>query len=114
MNESACQFCNLISNLSDERQKLKIVYETDSVLAFHAIRPFSEAHIIIISKQHIVNILELSENDKELSFDLLSATKVAAQEIIAQKGACQVAMYLGSFQEVNHLHYHVGYDSKSN
>ena len=114
MNQSGCEFCNLVSNLSSVRQKLKIVYETDNVLAFHSLRPISEVHIIVISKRHISSILELNEADNELSLDIMSAMKIAAKEVISLKGACKVIMHLGSFQEAKHLHYHVVYDSKNN
>ena len=95
MGETKCQFCDLILNLSNERQNLKIVYETDNVLAFHSLRPFSEVHVVVISKWHITSILELSEADDKLSLDLMSAMKIASQEVIALKGACKVTMYLG-------------------
>jgi histidine triad (HIT) family protein len=111
MNAQECPFCNLVSNLASERDMLKIVYESDNVLAFHATQPYAEVHIIIISKQHKPTIFDLSDSDSDLKLELLSAIRIASEEIIKQKGACKVEMYLGSFQQVQHLHCHVIYDS---
>ncbi|QNU66687.1 HIT domain-containing protein [Ruminiclostridium herbifermentans] len=111
MNEQECPFCKLVSNMSYERDMLKIVYESDNVLAFHATKPYAEVHIIIISKKHIPTIFDLSDSDSQLKLEILSAIRIASEEIINQKGACKVEMYLGSFQQVQHLHCHVIYDS---
>jgi histidine triad (HIT) family protein len=111
MSDPKCVFCKLVSNLASERDRLKIVYESDSVLAFHSNMPYSEVHIVIISKQHIPTIFDLCDTDRELKLEILSVVKTASQEIISQKGACKVEMYLGSFQQVQHLHCHVIYDS---
>lgn len=111
MTNQECPFCKLVSNLPSERDKLKIVYESDKVLAFHSNKPYAEVHIVIISKQHIPTIFDLSDTDSELELEILSAVKIASKEIISLKGACKVEMYLGSFQQVQHLHCHVIYDS---
>jgi histidine triad (HIT) family protein len=110
MLDKECGLCKLVSSLPEDKEKLKIVYETDKVLAFHSTRPFAEVHIIIISKEHIPTIFDLSEDDRELKLEMLSAVKVASQEIIKEKGACKVEMYLGEFQQAKHLHCHVIYD----
>lgn len=105
-----CVFCKLISNLYAEREKLRIVYESDNVIAFHATQPFAETHIIIISKRHIPTIFDLSDSDNDLKLEMLKAVSIASQEVIALKGACKVEMYLGTLQWVKHLHCHVIYD----
>lgn len=111
MTNQECFFCKLVSNLTSEREKLKIVYESDNILAFHSTKPYAEVHIVVISKQHIPTIFDLCETDSELKLEFLSAIRIASEEIISQKGACKVEMYLGSFQQVQHLHCHVIYNS---
>lgn len=111
MSEHQCGFCKLVSDLSVEREKLNIVYESDRVLAFHSTMPYAEVHIIIISKRHIPTIFDMSNEDDELKLEFLSAIKIASQEVIKLKGACKVEMYLGAFQQMQHLHCHVIYDS---
>ncbi|MDF2944645.1 MAG: family hydrolase [Herbinix sp.] len=111
MNDYQCGFCKLVSNLPLEREKLKIVYESDSVLAFHSTMPYAETHIVIISKRHIPSIFDLHNEDNELKLEILSVIKIASQEVILLKGACKVELYLGAFQQMQHLHCHVIYDS---
>lgn len=111
MDVLECGFCKLVSNLSSERDNLKIVYESDSVLAFHSTKPFAEVHIVIISKRHIPSIFDLRDEDDDLKLEIMSAIKIASQEVINLKGACKLEMYLGAFQQMQHLHCHVIYDS---
>ena len=112
MVDNECSFCTLISNLETERSKLKIVYETDNVLAFHSVKPYAETHIVIISKKHIPTIFDLDNNDNQLKLEMLDAINIASREIIDIKGACKVEMYLGELQWVKHIHCHVIFDPK--
>jgi histidine triad (HIT) family protein len=111
MHDPECGFCKLVTNLSAERNQLKIVYESDRVIAFHSTMPFAEVHIVIISKQHIPTIFDMCNEDVELKIEILSAIQIASQEVINLKGACKVEMYLGTFQQIQHMHCHVIYDS---
>lgn len=111
IDNTNCGFCNKITNLPLQRESLNIVYETEHVLAFHSTKPFAEVHIIIITKQHIPTIFDMNHNDDKLQLELLSAVKIASQEVIKLKGACKVEMYLGSFQQMQHVHCHVIYDA---
>ena len=111
MQNCECGLCNLVDDLSTNRENYTIVYESESVIAMYSTRPFAEVHIIIFSKRHIPTIFDLSQEDNELKLELLSAVRIASEEIIRQKGACKVEMYLGAFQQAKHLHCHVIYDS---
>ena len=111
MNETNCPFCSQVANLTFEKDQFNIVYESELVLAFHSTRPFAEVHIIVISKQHIPTIFDLGNDTNELKLELFKAISLASQEVIRLKGACKVEMYLGDFQQVQHLHCHVIYDS---
>jgi histidine triad (HIT) family protein len=111
MHELECGFCKLVSNLPTQHDQLKIIYESDNVIAFHSTMPFAEVHIVIITKRHIPTIFDLNVEDDELKLEFLSVIKIASQEVINLKGACKVEMYLGDFQQVKHLHCHVIYDS---
>ncbi len=111
MSEQDCVFCEMLDNLPIERDKLKIVYESDNALAFHATKPFAETHIIVISKRHIPTIFDLTEDDNELKLEMLKAVNIAAQEVIRLNGSCRTEMYLGALQWVKHIHCHVIYDS---
>lgn len=105
-----CPMCSTILNLEEARKNLKIVYESEYVLAFHSTRPFAEVHVVIISKKHIPTIFDLSNEDADIIIDMNKAITMASKEVISLKGACKMEMYLGGFQQVKHLHCHVIYD----
>lgn len=86
-----------------------VVYEDDTVLAFHDIAPKAPTHIVIIPKQHLVGLQDAQESDTQLLGTLLvAATKIAAKlgvkdtgfRIITNAGS-------GAGQEVPHLHFHL-------
>lgn len=110
MPEQDCVFCRLMHHLESERTNLKIVFESDKVLAFYSTMPFAEVHIVIATKKHIPTIFDFTEEDRELQLEILSAVRLASEEIIRLKGACKVEMYLGDFQQAKHVHCHVIYD----
>lgn len=111
MNEDNCGICRMLANYSLGKEELRVVYESELVLAVHSTKPFAEVHVFIVSKQHIPTIFDLSDQDDELALELMKAVRFASQEIIALKGGCKLEMYLGEFQNTNHLHCHVIYDS---
>lgn len=111
MHELECGLCKLVASLPTQRDQLKIIYESDGVIAYYSTMPFAEVHIIIITKRHIPTIFDMNVEDDELKLEFLSVIKIASQEVINLRGACKVEMYLGAFQQMKHLHCHVKYDS---
>ena len=109
-----CVLCNLLNRYYCKEEKMRVVYETDHILAFHATKPFAEVHVMIMSKKHISNLFELNDSDSALVRDVLEAIKIASEEVFALKGACKLEMYTGkfpTFTAVPHFHCHVIYDS---
>lgn len=89
------------------RTQVRIVRETDNVLAYHHTRPFWPAHIVVIPKRHISSLLSLTEADGPLLLELLRVVREVAADILAQHGACRVLTNLGKYQDSKHLHWHV-------
>lgn len=110
MDNIECPFCKIQLSNHPDADKLKIVYESDTVMAFHSTKPFAEVHIVVISKKHIPTVFDLTDGDNDLKLEMLKAVDIASREIIEQKGACKVEMYLGSLQWTKHIHCHVIYD----
>ncbi len=87
----------------------KIVYETDTVLAFRDISPQAPTHILIIPKKSIPTINAIDKSDAHLIGELfLAAQEIAAQEGIAEKGY-RVVMNCNQDggQHVYHIHLHL-------
>ena len=53
------------------RTTVRIVRETDSVLAYHHTRPFWPVHVVVIPKRHIASLLALEESDDQLLLECL-------------------------------------------
>ena len=89
------------------RTQVRIVRETDNVLAYHHTRPFWPTHIVVIPKRHISSLLTLEESDGPLLLELIGVVQAVAKEVLAEHGACRVLTNLGKYQDSKHLHWHV-------
>ena len=100
-----CLFCRIVRG---EIPAAK-VYEDDLVLAFRDIAPRSPTHILVIPKQHIASVADLTEEDAPLLGRLFAATaRIARDEGIADAGyrlVSNVGRWGG--QTVDHLHIHL-------
>ena len=56
-----CVFCKIIKGEISSSK----VYEDDEILAFNDINPAAPIHILVVPKQHIENVLEINEKNKE-------------------------------------------------
>ncbi|MCY4536874.1 MAG: HIT domain-containing protein [Chloroflexi bacterium] len=86
-----------------------IVYEDDLVLAFRDIAPQAPVHILIVPKQEIATVNDVSAADEEaLGRLFIVAAKIASDEGIAENGyRLIVNCNADGGQEVFHLHMHI-------
>lgn len=91
---------------------VKIVKETDRVIAFWHPKPFWEKHILIVPKKAIKNLTSLAPED----VPYIEEVYKIAQEIVKEFGWDKTDYFLltngGSRQEVNQLHFHLGRGKK--
>ena len=83
------------------------VLETDTVLAFHHTKPAYPIHLIVIPKQHIPSLIDITKADSALMLEMLDVISQIAAQVTREQGACRVVMNLGSYQESKHLHWHI-------
>ena len=86
----------------------KRIYEDDEMLAFHDIHPAAEVHFLIIPKQFIASLAEVTVADAPILGKLLALVPVlAAQEGLTD--GFRTAINTGRLgrQDVYHLHIHV-------
>lgn len=104
MLKEDCLFCKI-----GQRQiPAKKIYEDEEVLAFYDIHPKAPVHFLIIPKQHITSLAEVSTQDSALLGKMLVLTRQLALELGCQNGF-RVIINTGEDggQEVPHLHIHV-------
>lgn len=99
-----CLFCKIIAG---EIPSTK-VYEDDKVLAFRDIAPQAPAHILVIPKEHIGGVDEVTEENAAVVAHIFA--KIA--EIARKEGLTdgyRVVSNVGEHgcQSVRHLHFHI-------
>ena len=100
-----CIFCKIVS----KEIPAQIVYENEKVLAFNDINPISPEHILIIPKNHIASIDDVSKDDADISAAMFEAAKEIAEiKNLSEKGY-RIIINNGKAagQEVLHLHMHI-------
>lgn len=98
-------FCQIVAGEIPAQK----VYETDDLLVIRDINPKAPIHDLIITKKHLANLNEASEEDKALLGEvLLTAAKVAKLEGI-EKNGYRLIVNTGKNggQLIPHLHFHL-------
>ena len=104
MNDS-CPFCQIIAGQLPAR----IIYQDDSVIAFHDRAPIAPIHILIVPKIHLPSLNEADAAQQALLGSLLLvAQHIARQQGVEQKGY-RLVLNTGADggQSVFHLHLHL-------
>lgn len=88
----------------------KIVFESDTVLAFHDIHPKAPVHILIIPKIEIPSAREINGREHaQLLGDLFDAANQIAKDFGVEENGFRLIFNCGpdGGQEVYHLHMHL-------
>lgn len=100
-----CLFCRIIKKEIPSR----IVYEDKELVAIEDIHPQAPVHILVIPRKHIVSLLEITVEDKDLMSRLFwAANQMAKDRGIASSGY-RTVINCGPAggQTVCHLHLHL-------
>lgn len=100
-----CLFCAM----ADGRIPVEPLYDRDGVFAIHDINPRAPVHVLIIPRQHIAMVSDLSSGDGELLGRIFDAANdVARQTGIASSGyRCSLNVGADAGQSIFHIHMHV-------
>lgn len=102
---SNCLFCNIATGTVQS----DVVYEDNKVIAFNDINPQAPTHVLIIPKQHISTLNDLTATDELIVGGLVrSAAKIAASCGHAENGYRTVFnCNRAAGQTVFHIHLHL-------
>jgi histidine triad (HIT) family protein len=101
---SECIFCRIAAG----QMKANVVFEDQHVVAFRDIQPQAPIHILIVPKQHIERVAQLTDE----TMPVVAQIHRAAQHIARQEGVFEKGFRLitnsgpDAGQAVQHLHYH--------
>lgn len=95
-----CIFCH------KEKIATDIVYEDDMVMAFMDMDPINEGHVLLVPKNHYLDVDEMS--DELLTHLMLVSKKIVAvlKEIYNPDGY-SIMQNGGEFNDVGHYHLHI-------
>lgn len=99
-----CIFCKIVEGDIPASK----VYEDQDFLAFHDINPAAPVHFLLIPKQHIVSLYDVSEMHQQLLGKMLWLAPQLANEQGCTNGF-RTIINTGRVggQEVLHLHIHI-------
>jgi len=100
-----CLFCKVVEG----DIPADVVHETESTVAFRDINPQAPTHVLIIPREHIATINDITDDHRALVGSLYTAARdVARQEGLTEAGY-RVVMNCGegAGQSVFHLHLHL-------
>ncbi len=101
-----CIFCKILK----KEVPADILYEDDKVIAFPDIAQLAPVHILIIPKEHITSINDLSSDDGEdIAGRLIMVAKKLAKQQDIDKNGYKLLFRVGEDggQEVPHIHLHL-------
>ena len=101
----SCLFCQIVAGNVDA----DIVRTGELTLAFRDIKPQAPVHLLIIPKEHLRSVAELSDEHGELLVEMARMAQwIAASEGVAESGYRLVANTgPDGGQTVDHLHFHL-------
>jgi histidine triad (HIT) family protein len=86
----------------------RIIYQDDRCLAFHDIAPQAPTHVVVIPRQEIASLKDVTEADAALLGHLVVVVSQLAKQLQLDAGY-RVVVNCGSDggQSVDHLHFHL-------
>lgn len=99
----SCLFCHIVSGEIPKDFR----YQDDTIVAFDDIHPKAPVHILVIPRQHVARVQELS--DPTLAGRLLLAVRRVARDAGIADSGFRITVNCGpdGGEEVPHLHIHV-------
>jgi len=100
-----CIFCKVASGEIESKK----VYEDEEIVAFHDINKKAPVHIVIITREHIPTLLEVSTEHEGLLGKIHTiACKLAREHGVAESGFRLVHnCNRDAGQSIDHIHFHL-------
>ena len=99
-----CIFCKI----ANKEIPCSIAYEDDVIIAIHDLQPQAPVHVLIIPKEHIASLDEVSFDHVEaMGWLMAKVTDIAAQ--LGLENGYRLVCNCGEdgMQTVKHLHFHL-------
>lgn len=100
-----CLFCKIVSR----KIPSQFLYEDDAIVVFRDINPEAPVHLLIVPKQHIRSVNDLTVDDQAIVGKLFMVAKQMAIEQGISKSGYRLLLNVerGGGQAIFHLHLHL-------
>lgn len=99
-----CIFCKIIAG----QIPCDKVYEDEKIIVFKDIHPKARVHLLIVSRDHIINLMNTNGDQTALLGHMLNVQKELTKEQGLSNGFRTVINTgSGGGQEIDHLHFHM-------
>ena len=104
-SNAQCLFCRIVNGDIPAKK----LFEDDQVMAFHDITPQAPTHVLIIPRNHIPSIDDMTDADADIvGQTVLRASKIARELHLEMDGYRLVVNNgPGAGQSVPHIHFHL-------
>lgn len=102
---SDCLFCKIIAGEIPS----DIVYQDDKIIAFKDIQPQAPVHILVLPKEHIPTIMDVTAENSQLIGHLHMKVKEIAEILGVSESGLRLVCNYGKHgdQIVPHIHFHL-------
>ena len=103
--EENCIFCKI----ANKEISSNFVYEDELVVAFNDLNPVAPTHVLIVPKEHKLNLSQYTEEDEKLLGHILVVAAHIARELGLEESGYRVITNAGpdAGQSVMHTHFHL-------
>lgn len=98
----SCTFCKI----ANKEIESNIVYESNNIITFLDIDPINEGHILIVPKEHYLDIEELPADILNEIMELSQRIVKALKETYKPDGY-SIMQNGGKFNDIGHFHLHI-------
>lgn len=102
MTDDSCLFCRIVSGVVEAA----VVFESEDTVVFLDHRPLFPGHCLVVPRNHVETLTDLSESSIEPLFKRVQTIAEAVENAMEAEGTF-VAMNNRVSQSVPHLHVHV-------
>lgn len=97
---------SLFTKILNKEIPSEIFFENDNIFVIKDINPEDKTHLLIIPKEEINSINDLTENNKELIWEMfLIAQKLSKDLGISEWYTLKINVW--DYQEIEHIHMHL-------
>ncbi len=105
MSEADCIFCKIVRG----EIETEVVHDEEEVLVFEDVRGRAPVHVLVIPKQHVASLEEITRLPEPVARRLFEVSSMVAERLGVRESGYAIRINNGpdAGQEIFHLHLHL-------